>query len=73
MASKNHEPLKECDENTIADSIAVGIPRNPIKALRAVEYSKGVWISVPDEEIIKAMGLLGKLKEFLESQQVSLE
>ena len=60
VAAKNHEPLKECDENTIADSIAVGIPRNPIKALRAVEYSKGAWISVPDEEIIKAMGLLGK-------------
>ena len=60
VASKNHEPLKECEENTIADSIAVGIPRNPLKALRAVEYSKGAWISVPDEEIIKAMGLLGK-------------
>ena len=60
VASKNHEPLKECDENTIADSIAVGIPRNPLKALRAVEYSKGAWISVPDSEIIEAMGLLGK-------------
>ncbi len=60
VASKNHEPLKECEENTIADSIAVGIPRNPIKALRAVEYSKGAWISVPDNEIIEAMGLLGR-------------
>ena len=60
VASKNHEPLKECEENTIADSIAVGIPRNPTKALRAVEYSKGAWISVPDEEIIEAMGLLGR-------------
>ncbi len=60
VASKNHEPLKECEENTIADSIAVGIPRNPIKALRAVEYSNGAWISVPDSEIIEAMGLLGK-------------
>ena len=60
VASKNHEPLKECEENTIADSIAVGIPRNPIKALRAVEYSQGAWISVPDSEIIEAMGLLGR-------------
>ena len=60
VASKNHEPLKECEENTIADSIAVGIPRNPIKALRAVEYSKGAWISVPDSEIIEAMSLLGR-------------
>ena len=60
VANKNHEPLKECEENTIADSIAVGIPRNPIKALRAIEYSHGAWISVPDEEIISAMALLGK-------------
>ena len=60
VASKNHEPLKECEENTIADSIAVGIPRNPVKALRAVEYSKGAWISVPDTEIIEAMSLLGR-------------
>ena len=60
VASKNHEPLKECEENTIADSIAVGIPRNPIKALRAVEYSQGAWISVPDTEIIEAMSLLGR-------------
>ena len=60
VASKNHEPLKECEENTIADSIAVGIPRNPIKALRAVEYSNGAWISVPDSEIIEAMSLLGR-------------
>ena len=60
VASKNHEPLKECEENTIADSIAVGIPRNPIKALRAVERSKGAWISVPDEKIIEAMALLGR-------------
>ena len=60
VASKNHEPLKECEENTIADSIAVGIPRNPNKALRAIENSKGAWISVPDEQIIEAMSLLGR-------------
>lgn len=60
IASKNHEPLKEADENTLADSIAVGIPRNPLKALRAIENSNGSWISVPDEEIIKAMALLGQ-------------
>jgi len=60
IAAKNKEPLKECEENTIADSIAVGIPRNPIKALRAIEKSNGAWISVPDEDILKAMALLGK-------------
>lgn len=59
-ASQNNEPLKECDENTLADSIAVGIPRNPIKALNAIKNSNGAWISVPDEDILSAMSLLGK-------------
>ena len=59
-ASREKSPLEECEENTLADSIAVGIPRNPLKALRAVENSRGSWISVPDTEIINAMSLLGK-------------
>ena len=59
-ASREKSPLEECEENTLADSIAVGIPRNPLKALRAVENSHGSWISVPDTEIINAMSLLGK-------------
>lgn len=60
IASKNNEPLKEADENTLADSIAVGIPRNPIKALNAIKLSNGQWISVPDSDIIEAMAMLGK-------------
>ena len=60
VAAKNNEPLKECDENTIADSIAVGIPRNPVKALNAIKLSNGAWISVPDSDIIKASALLGR-------------
>ena len=59
-ASREHRPLEECEENTLADSIAVGIPRNPLKALRAVKNSKGSWISVPDSEIIEAMSQLGR-------------
>ena len=59
-ASKENRPLQECEENTIADSIAVGIPRNPLKALRAIENSNGKWISVPDSEIIEAMSQLGR-------------
>lgn len=60
IAGRNHKPLEEAEENTLADSIAVGIPRNPLKALRAIENSKGAWISVPDEDILKAMSLLGR-------------
>ncbi len=58
-AFKNHEPIKEANENTLADSISVGIPRNPIKALLAIEKSKGAMISIPDEDILKAMKLMG--------------
>ena len=60
IASREHRPLQECEENTLADSIAVGIPRNPLKALRAIEKSNGAWISVPDSEIIAAMSQLGR-------------
>ena len=50
----------EAEENTIADSIAVGIPRNPIKAINAVRNSNGVWISVPDSDILEVEALLGR-------------
>lgn len=53
------QPLKPAEENTLADSIAVGIPRNPVKALTAVKYSGGAWITVTDREILAAMKTLG--------------
>lgn len=45
---------------TIADSISVGIPRNGIKALRAVRDSGGFMLDVSDEEILEAMSLLAR-------------
>ena len=51
--------LKETDENTIADSIAVGIPRNPVKGLKAVIKSHGFYMTVTDKEILTAMKTLG--------------
>ncbi len=46
--------------DTLADSIAVGVPRNPVKALRAVRGSGGDMVTVTDDEILAAMRLLGK-------------
>ncbi len=60
IADRNNETLKEAEENTLADSIAVGIPRNPLKAIRAVKNSNGVWISVPDSKILEVEALLGQ-------------
>ncbi len=47
--------LEETDELTIADSIAVGIPRNPIKGINAVKNSQGTYVKVTDEEIMSSL------------------
>lgn len=47
-------------ENTLADSIAVGVPRNPDKALKAIKETGGVFATVSDEEILEAMRVLGR-------------
>ncbi|MGE4354283.1 MAG: threonine synthase [Oscillospiraceae bacterium] len=55
-----HKPWVPEPENTIADSIAVGSPRNPDKALMAIRESGGLPVNVSDEEILAAQRLLGK-------------
>ncbi|MHB1453433.1 MAG: threonine synthase [Saccharofermentanales bacterium] len=57
FTGKKFEPA---EENTIADSIAVGVPRNPVKALNAVRDSGGTFMNVTDDEILSAMRLLGR-------------
>ena len=58
-AAKNNQMYFEAIKpETIADSIAVGIPRDGIKALKAVKESKGIWVSVSDQEILNAIPLL---------------
>ncbi len=57
---ENKDTLVPMEENTIADSIAVGVPRNFKKALRAIRSSNGITVNVTDEEILQAMALLGK-------------
>jgi len=47
------------EENTIADSISVGVPRNADKALAAIRESNGIAVCVTDEEILAAQKLLG--------------
>lgn len=59
-AAREGRELIPAEENTLADSIAVGVPRNPRKALRAVSASGGAWVSVHDEQILDAMRLLGR-------------
>lgn len=47
-------------EDTLADSIAVGVPRNATKALKAISESHGIPVNVTDEEILEAMRILGR-------------
>ena len=51
------EPM---EENTFADSIAVGVPRNGDKALMAIRESRGFAVNVSDREIMEAQQLLGR-------------
>ena len=53
------KPWKPMEENTLADSIAVGVPRNADKALMAIRESNGIVVNVTDEEIMAAQKLLG--------------
>ena len=40
---------------TIADSLCVGVPRNPDKALQAVARTQGAWVAVSDAAILEAL------------------
>ncbi|HXY52602.1 MAG TPA: threonine synthase [Terriglobales bacterium] len=53
--------LRPVVPDTIADSIAVGVPRNWQKALTAVRESGGTMINVTDDEILDAVRYTGML------------
>jgi len=58
-AIAENKPWEPMEENTLADSIAVGVPRNADKALMAIRESNGIVVNVTDEEIMAAQKLLG--------------
>jgi threonine synthase len=52
--------IKSIRANTIADSIAAGLPRDRIKAMRAVRETNGAFVIVNDEEILMAIPALAR-------------
>jgi threonine synthase len=60
-AFESGQPLRPVEPDTMADSIAVGVPRNWKKAVDAVRASGGTMINVSDEEIREAMRATGRL------------
>ena len=59
-AARTGEPWEPMEENTLADSISVGVPRNPDKAINAIVESNGIPVEVTDDEILEAMRITGR-------------
>jgi threonine synthase len=60
-AFRTGETMRPMEPHTLADSIAVGVPRNWNNAVLAVAESGGTMINVSDEEILEAMRYTGRL------------
>ena len=60
-AFRTGAPLEPIEPHTIADSIAVGVPRNWKKAVLAIQESDGAMVNVSDDEILDAMRYTGRL------------
>jgi threonine synthase len=52
--------MRPVEAHSVADSIVAGLPRDRIKALRAVRESEGAFIRVSDEEIVAAIPALAR-------------
>ncbi|RME00056.1 MAG: threonine synthase [Calditrichaeota bacterium] len=61
QAFQTGEDLVPGEVHTLADSIAVGTPRNWRKAVRAVRESGGTMLTVTDDEILEAMRAAARL------------
>lgn len=57
---RGSEEIRPVPPITLADSIAARVPRDRIKALRAVRDTDGEFVAVSDQEILDAMRLLGQ-------------
>jgi threonine synthase len=54
------ETITPVEAHTISDSISVGLPRDGIRAMRAVRETHGVYLTVTDEEVLEAMRRLAR-------------
>ncbi|MGD1063871.1 MAG: threonine synthase [Terracidiphilus sp.] len=59
-AWRDRSSLTPCAASTLADSIAVGHPRNFAKGMRAVTESGGAFVAVADEEILESITLMAR-------------
>ncbi len=59
-AQTGTEHVLPVSAHTLADSISVDMPRDAVKALRAVRDTGGAWVAVSDAEILEAMRVLAR-------------
>ncbi|MBN1121950.1 MAG: threonine synthase [Anaerolineae bacterium] len=57
----NPAKMEPIDAQTVADSISAGLPRDRVKAMRAVTETGGAYITVSDDEIIAAIPKLAQM------------
>ena len=62
----NTETITPVSARTIADSISVDLPRDGVRAVRAAKETDGAYITVSDEDILKAIAELGRVGIFAE-------
>ena len=54
------EKITPVSADTLADSISVDLPRDGVRAVRAVSHTGGAYITVTDDEILDAMRVLAR-------------
>jgi len=47
--------MQPINSQTVADSIASDLPRDRVKAVRAVKETNGAFVTVPDQAILDAI------------------
>lgn len=60
------EEIRAVSAKTIADSISVDLPRDGVRAVRAARETGGTYVTVSDEEILRAVAALGRVGIFAE-------
>ncbi len=58
--SANAQIITPVTARTLADSISVDLPRDGLRAVRAVRETGGAFVVVSDDEILEAMATLGR-------------
>ncbi|MFH1183606.1 MAG: pyridoxal-phosphate dependent enzyme [Chloroflexota bacterium] len=62
----NTEVITPVSANTLADSISVDLPRDGVRAVRAARETGGTYLTVSDEDILRALADLGLMGIFAE-------